>query len=533
MEYTGEKIQKRFIQAKDRKMNFRNTYKEAFEYFSPNRNTFDEPMEGTKRSTSDNRIFDSTCQDSLRKAVSNLQSSIFPPQKKFASLKLGSMLAKAGNKEELNKTLDQFTEIFFQSIYTSNFDTQISEVLEDLLIGTGSMMMQKGTLQNPFVFVAVPLAEIYLERGVDGGIKSHFRQWQLEGELLEETWEDIKLTDELKTKIKDKPQEKIEVVEATMKAKITREKMDPEKGGRIKEEVDGFKYFVLHKNTILVERDMVSSPWITMRYGVSAGEVYGRGPVLDALPDGKVLNKTKEYILKNANLAVAGAYTVVDDGVVALENIRVEPGAKIPVSANPGNPNGPTISSLPVGANFNVGQIIMEDLRKSIRSIMMVDPLGEIDAPVKSATEISYRAQQTAKLLGSAYGRIQIEGVKMIINRGLHILEELGLIGNLNEYRVDGINLGIEHLSPLAKAQSEEDINAIIRYAEVVSQFFGPQSMSVMTNPSMFAAVLADKMKVPLDVLPTAEQLQAIQQAAMQSQMAEQNQGVPQQTPMV
>ena len=536
MKLTGEQILKRFKEAESKKSNFKNTYKEAYEFFSPNRETFDNPTEGTKRSTSDGKIFDSTCQDALKKAVNNLQSSIFPPQKKFASLKLGSLLSSsAKNQDELNASLEKITDIFFQAIYTSNFDTQISEVLEDLLMGTGSMMMQKGTLNNPFVFVAIPLAEVFLERGVDGSIRSHYRRWQLEGELLQETWEDIKLTDELANKVKEKPTEKISLIECTTKAKITRNRIEIKdgKGEKITETVDGFKYYVLHGKDILVERDMVSSPWVTMRYSVSAGEVYGRGPVLDALPDGKVLNKTKEFILKNAHLAIAAPRTVVDDGSISLENIRIEPGANIPVSANPGNPNGPTISVLPSGANFNVGQLVLDDLRKSIRSIMMVDPLGEIDAPVKSATEISYRAQQTAKLLGSAYGRIQIEGVKMIINRGLHILEELGLIDNLQNYRVDGIHLGIEHLSPLAKAQSEEDINAMIRYAEVISQFYGPQMMAVMTNPTAFARTLADKMKVPLDVLPTPEQLQAVQQAAMQAQAADQTQGVPQQNPIV
>ena len=526
----AQKLKKKFEQSKSKKENFKNTYREGYEFFSPNRNTIDNPTDGTKRSTSDGRIFDSTAQDCLRKAVSNLQSSLFPPQKKFAILKLGANLEKQiQNKQEIIKNLEEITDVFFNAIFTSNFDIIIAEVIEDLFIGTGTMMMQKGTINQPFTFVAVPLAEVYLERGVDGSVKTHYREWELEAELIAETWPDAKISTELENKIKEKPTDKIKLLEATTKTKITRDKID--NGERIKELVEGYKYYVLLGNEIIVERDMLSSPWISMRYSVSAGEVYGRGPVLDALPDAKMVNKTKELILKNANLSVAAPYTVVDDGSISLENIRIEPGAKIPVSANVGNPNGPTIANLPTGANFNVGQIVLEDLRKSIRSIMMVDPLGEIDAPVKSATEISYRAQQTAKLLGSAYGRIQIEGVKMIINRGLHILEELGLV-DLANYRVDGVNLSIEHTSPLAKAQNEEEINAMMRYAEVIGQFFGPQMLSMMTNPLVFAQVLAEKMRVPLQVLPTQEQLEAMKQMMAQAQMAEQAQAAPAQTPI-
>ncbi len=34
-----------------------------------------------------------------------------------------------------------------------------------------------------------------------------------------------------------------------------------------------------------------------------AGEVYGRGPLIAAMPDVKTLNKTVELVLKNAALA--------------------------------------------------------------------------------------------------------------------------------------------------------------------------------------------------------------------------------------
>ncbi len=53
-----------------------------------------------------------------------------------------------------------------------------------------------------------------------------------------------------------------------------------------------------------------------------AGEIYGRGPVITALPDIKTLNKVKELVLKNASLAIAGVYTAADDGVLNPNTIR-------------------------------------------------------------------------------------------------------------------------------------------------------------------------------------------------------------------
>lgn len=529
-----EKLLKRFNNAESARSNFDTTYREAFEFFSPNRDSYKNTtsdIQGTKRNNTD-KIYDSTGQDALRKAVSNLHSSLFPPQKQWAALKLGPALAKAENASELARQLEEINAVFFNYLFVSNFDTQIAEVLEDLLIGTGCLLMQKGTIANPFIFTAVPLSQVFLERGPDGGINAYFRKWEIEQSLIKQTWEDANINSEFQQVIDAEPHKKITIIEITTRAKIkVKSIVDNGDGtGRMVEnEIDGYKYYVIKTGgvgngqlkEILVERQMRTSPWIVIRYGVSAGETYGRGPVLDALPDCKTLNKTNELILKNASLAVSGAYTAVDDGVLNIENIQIAPGAIIPVTANPGNPNGPTLSVLPVGANFNVAQIVLENLKKSIRSILMVDPLGEIDAPVKSATEISYRAQQVAKLLGSAYGRIQIEGVKPILNNGLRILEELGLL-DLKDFSVDGVNLAVSHNSPLAKAQSEEEITAMQRFAETISTFYGPQMMAVMTSPVQFATKLATLMEVPASVLPTQEQLQQIMATMQQAQAAQQ-----------
>ena len=45
-----------------------------------------------------------------------------------------------------------------------------------------------------------------------------------------------------------------------------------------------------------------SSPWVTGRYSKVAGEIRGRGPALQALPDVRSLNKAKEFVLQKAAL---------------------------------------------------------------------------------------------------------------------------------------------------------------------------------------------------------------------------------------
>ena len=44
-----------------------------------------------------------------------------------------------------------------------------------------------------------------------------------------------------------------------------------------------------------------------------------------------------------------------------------------------------------------------------------------------------------------------------LVNRLLDILDNMGMI-DLGDFKVDGSNLAIEHISPLAQAQDEEDV---------------------------------------------------------------------------
>lgn len=58
--------------------------------------------------------------------------------------------------------------------------------------------------------------------------------------------------------------------------------------------------------------------------------VYGRSPVMKALPDIKTANKVVELILKNASISVTGIWQADDDGVLNPANVRLVPGAIIP-----------------------------------------------------------------------------------------------------------------------------------------------------------------------------------------------------------
>ena len=489
---------KRFKVAANRKQGWANIYEEALKYSAPQRNSFSSVKKGGL--TNNVKVFDSTAQIAMQKFASNLQSSLVPPAKKWINLISGNGTSSQ-EKDLINKALEEVRNIFFDYVHMSNFDTQISECFLDLAVGTGALLVLKGNADQPLRFISVPLSQVYLEEGAYGEISTAFRKHKLAVRNIHNMWPDAMLNDTLKVILEDNPDKEIEFIESTIASKIIKYNPFTEQD----EEVDGYIYSVTFEadKFDLVVREQESSPWVIFRYSTMPGEIYGRGPLLTALPDIKTLNKTKELVLKNASLAVAGAYTVADDGVINVNNVKIRPGALIPVGSN-GGVNGPTLLPLPRSGDFNVGQLIIDDLQKSINDALFADPLGKIDAPTKSATEIAIRQQELVTRIGSAFGRLQFELLGPLVQRILYVLEEQGLV-DLNPFRIDASGISIEYVSPLAMAQDQEELMGIMRYVEFISKNFGAEHPLLQLKSVQIAQKVAEFLGVSSIAFSTTE----------------------------
>ena len=509
-----EDLIKRAEVAQRKKDLFESLYRDAYEFALPQRQLYghyDGNDQGAKKMA---RVFDSTAINSTQRFANRLQSGIFPPQRKWCRLEPGPDIP-VEKKQQAQGILDVYNEKMFTVIKQSNFDIAIGEFLLDLAVGTAGMLVLPGDDVSPINFIPVPMFLIAYEEGANGQIDKVYRRMRMKGESIKQQWTDAEFPVNVQQRIEMKPTDDVELLEATT--------YDPERGDWCYHVIDKFS------KEEIVYRRMKSSPWVISRYMKVAGEVYGRGPLLTALPDIKTLNKTLELVLKNASLAISGVYTAADDGVLNPQTVKLVPGAIIPVARN-GGPQGESLRALPRSGDFNVSQIVITDLRANIKRTLLDESLPPDNMSARSATEVVERMKELAQNLGSAFGRLINETMVPLVARILSVMDERGLIDL--PLQVNGLEVKVSPVAPLAMAQNMEEINNIMQFMQITSQL-GTEGRFAIKEGDLID-MLAEKLGVPSSIRNSAaeraylidQQQQLAQQDQMMMAMAGNQQGV-------
>lgn len=505
MRLNANQVADRSSKAFARKDLWRSIYEDCYRYALPQRNLYDGYYEGSIPGQNKmNMVFDSTAIHSTQRFANRIQSGLFPPYKKWCRLEPGDDIPPE-RRAEVQQALDIYLEKFFTVLRQSNFDLAIGEFLLDLCVGTAVMLVQEGDDTAPITFTSVPQYLVALEEGPNGTVDNVYRKYKIRAEAISRQFPDAVLPDSLQRLINDKPQETVELIEATI--------IDPER--------KDYCYHVIYEKTKeeLLMRRMDTTPWVVSRYMKVAGEDFGRGPLVSAIPDIKTLNKTLELLLKNASIACAGVYTAADDGVINPANIRITPGSIIPVARN-GGPQGASLAPLPRSGDFNVSQIVINDLRMSIKKTLLDDTLPPDNMSARSATEIVERMKELAQNMGSAFGRLITETMTPIVAKVLNIMDKKGLIEL--PLKINGLEVKIVPISPLAKAQNLEEINEIMQFVQIAGSL-GPGGIAEM-KPDLIATYIGDKLGIPSNLRTTPEEKQQIMQQSMQMAQMQQQQ---------
>lgn len=498
-----DKIAKTYIQRYQKAKSFREQwvplFEECYEYALPQRESFYSETPGERR---DDKIFDETAVVGVQEFASRLQSGIVPNFARWADLMSGSEVPK-DQREEIDNQLDDVTDYVFEVLQNSNFSQEVHESFMDLAVGTGILCVEEGDAINPINFSAIPLPHVVLDTGPDDKIDHVYRERKkVKYDQLSELYPNATFDPKVMAQMGKE-------AETTVLELVCKDYS--------KKNQDSYYHYAICMNTetVLYYKEISglgANPFICFRWSKCAGEIYGRGPLINALSAIKTTNLTIELILENAQMAISGVYQIDDDGVINPDTIQLVPGSIIPKAMGSAG-----LQPIQAAGSFDVAQLVLSDMRLNIKRALYNDMLGNPDRTPATATEVAERMADLSRRMGSAFGRLQAELVQPLLQRVIYILKKQGRI---EVPSINGREVKIRSVSPLAQAQANQDISSIARFLELVGGVFGPEMLQLLIDGEQTAAHLAKKFGVPESLIRDENQRKQI--AAMAQQMAQQ-----------
>lgn len=490
----------------DDRMVYEALWDTAYRYMAPERQVFFR-KEGRSPNEIQESVFDSTAIDMAERLANILLSRLTPPWQRWFRLEPGTDIQDPRLREQLRPMLQAAEKQMFMALDESNFYQEVQPMLIDRIIGgTGAMQIRPDFDAGKVIAKCVPLAEIAIQEDNSGRISGISRRgkWCLRDLLMAHS---PRLPVELLHASPSKNMDSLDytVYEASFRT--------PD--GLWEEHVllDG-----QGAAGVTLSVETVRFPTLTAtRWTKIPGTPYGRGPGLRALADVRALNKVKELSLKNAVKVVAGAYMVVDDGVLNPYTLEFAPGAFIPVASN--DPRNPSIAPFPVTGNFDVGMFQMDQLRSGIREVFLADQFGDLSRTPRSATEVAERATIVAQELGATVSRLQHELLTPMLRSVFYWMGQMRQLPP--DLDIDGRMLRVDFVSQLAQAQQLDEERNLMEFMQIAAGFGQIDSKAgLIIDVHKALRVIAESKGIPAEVLRNEDEIDGMMAQAAEAQAA-------------
>jgi len=491
---------KRFGKLVTQRQTWESHWQEVSDYMMPRK------ADVTKRrSPGDKRselIFDSSPLHAVELLSASLHGMLTNPATPWFSLKFKNI--DMVDEDAANEWLEDATDKMYEAFNRSNFQQEIFELYHDLItFGTASMFIEEDA-DDIIRFSTRHIGEIYISENNKGRIDTVFRKFKISARAAILQFGEKNVSNALRgTAMKD-PYEEVTILHVV----YPRENYDPKKKDA-KNMPFASCYIELDNKHEISQSGFNEFPYVVPRYLKASFEIYGRSPAMTALPDVKMLNEMSKTTIKAAQKQVDPPLLVPDDGFI------------LPVRTVPGGLNfyrsgtRDRIEPLNIGANNPLGLNMEEQRRNAIRDTFYVNQLMMQSGPAMTATEVVQRNEEKMRLLGPVLGRLQSELLRPLIDRTFAIILRKKLFKPVPEF-LNGKDIQIEYVSPLAKAQRSSELQSIMRAIEIFGSLANVSPVFDHINIDNLVTHLADIVGVPAKVLNSKSEVNAIRQQKQQ-----------------
>ena len=484
----SKRLKSAFNAAKTERKHFEPLLSECHKLYLPHRRHFYEGSNGRDHAAD---IYDETGANALQEYAARVHAGIVPNFTKFSLLKSGSDTHDQ-DRVAVDRDLEEITDYIFEEIWASNFSSEANEALLDMGISTGSMLIEEGK-RDLLHTTALPMTEVYLEAGPRDEIGGMYREREVKAGFLPVLYPDGQFSDQMLTQITQEADKPIKIVDSVW---TDHHSADEAAFHAVFSEQDSEGSVIRRKHM----EGTGCNPYIGFRFGKAAGEVWGRGPAMNTLPAVRTMNLTVEMLLQNAAMSLIGMYHMDDDSVINADTITLEPGAILPRMA--GTRGLERIDT--GGGEFNLSQILMNDMALKIRRGLFNDMLSDPNRTPATAFEVAERMADLAHRMGAAFGRLHFEFLQPLMKRCVYLGVKRG---DIKMPTLKGQRIKYHAISPLALAQGQRDIQNLVQYHQITTAILGPQAASAQYDEGELLPYLREKLSASEKLFVDGEQM--------------------------
>lgn len=466
------------------------------------------------------RLFDPTATEAVRTLAAALVAGTVPASSRW----LGYGVAGVDDEnlpDDARTWLDESADLIWRNTHVSNFDSMVAECMVDVCIPGWFALYCDEAPDGGYQFEQWSLAGVWAAQSKPGGpLDIWHREVIMTAEQVVNEYGENMVSSQVRQMAKTAPDSPVTILQTI----YPRDGAD----GMLAQVMPFAScHYEVQTETLVRERGYHELPIIGPRWMTLPGSVYPVGPVFDAMPAILTLNKTVEMYLGNLDLAVAGMWGGIDDGVLNPNSIKIGP-KKVVVMADKDS-----FFPLTPGGKFDITAHAIEYQQMQVKRLLMADQLeASKDRPQMTATEFQGRVDLVRQLLGPIYGRFMSEFLQPLGLRLFGLAYRAGALGLAPEF-LQGRELIVRYLNPMARSQKLADVAAMDRYETTLAQeaMIKPQ---VLDNYDWDKAARKRRelLGVPADLQIEQDEMDAARQqraqAEQQAQQAQQVVGVAQ-----
>jgi hypothetical protein len=433
---------------------------DCYKYAMPWRHKFG----ATSHTPEIDEIFDETIATVLEDFSADMLNT-FTPQKNNWIEERPLAALDSSVKKLIQAPMAERQQIVFSEMSRSPLYQALQEAYLDLAVGTMVLIVMDFDAAKPIHVEAIPATDAILVRGPFGTVDTFRRKTYLRSEV-KVLWPDADLS-----KLGPEPAEGVDP-EIEVTDGCWRDWSD--KGD------ETYQYAVESGGKLLYQKQWKgqgSCPFIPARWSRDSTTANGIGPTYRTLPAIKTLNHFCYLSLKNYDKHVDGVTSYEDDGTCNIDN-GVNPGDWIPRA--PGSKAPEVIESK---SRFDVQAFEIEEKRSIVKRAHYQDRPEQLGKTPPTAFQWADERAERARRMGTPATNLVQELQIPLYKRFVYLLNQRNVLPKITENgKDDGKLIALEPISPLLRAQEQEELIRNDKLAEMIIARFGPQLGAVVID---------------------------------------------------